>query len=413
MDAKGYEEICVALVGSVDASKSSTIGTLTTGTLDDGNGLSRSTVFIHPHEHSTGRTSDISFQYLKDDESKRIISFVDLAGHEAYLKTTISGLSSSYPDMAFVCISDKITDMTKEHINLCIAMGVPFVILFTKIDMIPHDVTKFLARETKMILRKLNRNLQMIKTMNDLDLIMKHFSSDGLIVPFVLTSNKTGEGLDIVRNILRRCPKRHTALPQCFTIEHIYNVHGIGLVASGLVGEKIQKGTVAYIGPFQNGKFFRIVFKSLHNDYRFNVDELQPGVRGCVCFSAKGEDSKYITRRTIHPGMMIRTTLPQNVCQRFIAQVRVLHHHTTIKIGFQGVLHSGMIRETVELIGIRSYDERDVKSIKSGDEAYVMLRFLKHFNYLEPNQPLIFREGQTRCVGVVVRLLPINDEKTS
>lgn len=42
--------IRVAVVGNVDAGKSSLIGTLTTGQLDNGNGSSRRLITVHKHE---------------------------------------------------------------------------------------------------------------------------------------------------------------------------------------------------------------------------------------------------------------------------------------------------------------------------------------------------------------------------
>ncbi len=149
IDATGYEEIVVAVVGSVDSGKSSTVGTIVGNILDDGKGLSRSIIFVHPHERETGRTSDISYQYMKDEEAKRIITFVDLAGHETYLKTTLSGLTATTPDFAIVCISDKITRMTKEHMGLCYALGIPFMILFTKCDIVPLDIQASLITSVK------------------------------------------------------------------------------------------------------------------------------------------------------------------------------------------------------------------------------------------------------------------------
>jgi GTPase len=65
IDSTGLEELTVAVIGSVDSGKSTTIGTLVGGALDNGNGSARSIVFMHPHEHETGRTSDISYQYMK------------------------------------------------------------------------------------------------------------------------------------------------------------------------------------------------------------------------------------------------------------------------------------------------------------------------------------------------------------
>jgi len=103
----------VAVVGNVDAGKSTMIGTLTSSLLDDGRGSSRTSIMKHRHEIESGRTSTASTHLMgfrstgqaiagKDSvranrrksedeiarESYRVITLMDLAGHEKYLKTT-------------------------------------------------------------------------------------------------------------------------------------------------------------------------------------------------------------------------------------------------------------------------------------------------------------------------------------
>jgi hypothetical protein len=104
--------IRVAVVGNVDAGKSTMIGTLTSSCLDDGRGSSRTSIMKHRHEIESGRTSTASTHLMgfrstgetivgKDSvrarrksedevakESYRVITLMDLAGHEKYLKTT-------------------------------------------------------------------------------------------------------------------------------------------------------------------------------------------------------------------------------------------------------------------------------------------------------------------------------------
>ena len=52
-------ELRVATIGNVDAGKSTLIGVLSRGVLDDGRGAARSLVFAHAHERHSGRTSDV------------------------------------------------------------------------------------------------------------------------------------------------------------------------------------------------------------------------------------------------------------------------------------------------------------------------------------------------------------------
>ena len=59
------EEISIVVCGPVDAGKSSLVGVLTTGELDDGRGKARKSVFHHNHELESGRTSSISQNVIK------------------------------------------------------------------------------------------------------------------------------------------------------------------------------------------------------------------------------------------------------------------------------------------------------------------------------------------------------------
>ena len=89
------QHIRIAVVGNVDAGKSTMIGSLVSSTLDDGRGMARSTIMRHKHEQDTGRTSTIGVNLLGLDDqyqtvsgdykevvlkSNRLVSLMDLAG---------------------------------------------------------------------------------------------------------------------------------------------------------------------------------------------------------------------------------------------------------------------------------------------------------------------------------------------
>ena len=50
--------------GNADAGKSTLVGVITTGELDNGKGKSRLLMFRHPHEISSGKTSSVSLDFL-------------------------------------------------------------------------------------------------------------------------------------------------------------------------------------------------------------------------------------------------------------------------------------------------------------------------------------------------------------
>lgn len=57
----------VAVVGNVDAGKSTLLGVLTHGELDNGRGTARMKLFRHKHEMETGRTSSVGNDILGFD----------------------------------------------------------------------------------------------------------------------------------------------------------------------------------------------------------------------------------------------------------------------------------------------------------------------------------------------------------
>src|ERR1700733_2851822 len=61
-------EVRVVVMGNVDAGKSTLVGVLTKGVLDDGRGRARLNLFRHKHEFDSGRISSIGQEILGFDE---------------------------------------------------------------------------------------------------------------------------------------------------------------------------------------------------------------------------------------------------------------------------------------------------------------------------------------------------------
>jgi GTPase len=58
------------------------------------------------------------------NKSCKIVTFLDLCGHEKYLKTTMYGMVSMAPDYALLAIGSNmgVARMTKEHLGLTLAL---------------------------------------------------------------------------------------------------------------------------------------------------------------------------------------------------------------------------------------------------------------------------------------------------
>ena len=76
------------------------IGVMKYRDLDDGNGSARIRAAKHPHEKNSGKTSDKATRMIECEDKRHGVTFVDLCGHEKYLKTTTYGINGYFPDYA-------------------------------------------------------------------------------------------------------------------------------------------------------------------------------------------------------------------------------------------------------------------------------------------------------------------------
>ena len=65
----------------------------------------------------------------------QVVRFIDLGGHQKYLKTALYGLTSLLPDYVIVCICPitGLTQVTREHLAVALALELPVAFLITKV----------------------------------------------------------------------------------------------------------------------------------------------------------------------------------------------------------------------------------------------------------------------------------------
>lgn len=68
LSVREENDIRVAVIGNVDSGKSTLVGVLTKGIMDDGRGSARMKVFNFGHEAQNGRTSSIAQEIMGFDE---------------------------------------------------------------------------------------------------------------------------------------------------------------------------------------------------------------------------------------------------------------------------------------------------------------------------------------------------------
>lgn len=248
-----FQEVRVAVVGNVDAGKSTLLGVLTHGELDNGRGLARQKLFRHKHEMESGRTSSVGNDILGFDSlgqivnkpdshgghldwikiceaSSKVITFIDLAGHEKYLKTTIFGMTGHAPDFTMLMVGANagVVGMTKEHLGLALALNVPVFVVITKIDMCPNNVLQNTLKLLQRVLKSSGCRKIPVMVQNEDDVVIAatNFATERLC-PIFQVSNVLGTNLNLLKmfmNLLMPRTLNNDNEPAEFQIDETYSV---------------------------------------------------------------------------------------------------------------------------------------------------------------------------------------------
>ncbi|KAI3336963.1 P-loop containing nucleoside triphosphate hydrolase protein [Xylariaceae sp. AK1471] len=413
-------ETRIAVVGNVDAGKSSMLGVLVKGDLDDGRGKARVNLFRHKHEIETGRTSSVGMEIMGFDtmgnvitsdtpgrklsweeigkRSAKVITFTDLAGHERYLRTTVFGLLSSSPNycLLMVAANNGLIGMSKEHLGIALALNVPIMVVVTKIDICPPNILEQTIQQITKILKSPGAKKMPIFINNREECIntATQFVSQR-ICPIFQVSNVTGKNLDLVRTFLNILPHHGRYDSEAsfeFHVNDTFSVPFVGTVVSGIVKSGvIHAGDSILIGPDSLGQFTQTSIRSIERK-RISVPAASAGQSASFAL-------KKIRRKDVRKGMVVLPKIEgqpaPKVHREFIAEVLILSHATTIKTKYQAMLHVGPVSQTCAIIDV------DRPFIRTGDRATVAFRFVQRPEYLAPGDRLLFREGRTKGLGIV------------
>ncbi|XP_056646452.1 GTP-binding protein 2 [Diorhabda carinulata] len=423
-DDQNNIEIRVAVLGNADAGKSTLLGVLTQGSLDNGSGRARLNMFRHLHEIQSGRTSSISHEILGFnsqgqpinysyselitaeeicDSSTKLVTFLDLAGHKKYLRTTIQGLSGYSPHHAMLVISSTAgaVGMAHEHLAIVVALNVPFFIVITKIDLVqPTSTLQSLESFLKQVGSR--RVPLIIKSLDDVITAGANQLTEN-VVPIFCVSSVSGEGLELLLKFLHVLPpgisiKEKERLEQEspeFHIDENFKAGDVGQILGGLLTKGvITEGTKMQIGPMKDGSFQNVMIKSIHRN-RVPCRMVRAGQSAAICLNT------YVSG--LRNGMVLLSS-EENAkgCLYFQASVSVLFHATAIYPGFQTTVHIGNIRQTAVVIGICSST-----CIHTNERDSVLFKFKVHPEYVSVGQRLLFREGSAKGIGEITQIFPL------
>ena len=340
-------ETRIAVVGNVDAGKSTMLGVLVKGNLDDGRGKARVNLFRHKHEVESGRTSSVGMEIMGFDthgdvvastvpgrklsweeigkRSAKVISFSDLAGHERYLRTTVFGLLSSSPNycLLMVAANNGLIGMSKEHLGIALALNVPVMVVITKIDICPPQILQQTLKQLTSILKSPGaRKIPIfIKNREDTITTATQFVSQR-ICPIFQVSNVTGESLELVRTFLNILPHHghyDAQAPFEFHVNDTFSVPFTGTVVSGVVKSGvIHAGDTILIGPDSLGQFTTTAIRTIERK-RIQVPVCSAGQSASFAL-------KRVRRKEVRKGMVVlrKTEIPPKVYREFIAEGKML-----------------------------------------------------------------------------------------
>jgi len=456
-------DVRFGISGNVDVGKSTLIGCLTRSMLDDARGSARSAVFNHPHELSSGRTSSIAHHLLGFDSagqcanradvdqswgeliqrSAKLVTLYDLAGHERYLKTTVRGLSGQMPDYALLLVAANkgVTQMTQEHLALCLALGVPPLLVITKIDMAPPDKLKQTLQEVRDLFSKrgIKRMVLRMRDANDLakvaDLIAQRKSR---IVPLFVISCVSGAGLDLLRQFLNLSKPRidwseRADEPAEVQIDSIYYVQGAGTVVGGMVvaGRMREAHEHLLLGPDSSGRFEPVHLRSIHAK-RVLVRAVDAG-------HSAGFALRKVRRDSVRTGMVLIDARANPTAHlEFEVDMYVLYHSTTIMRGYAPVIQCLNVRQCARLIDMHTVADdaaitplpqsnvpqqsavsgaavsdaasTRLDAIRTGSHALCRFRFLYRPERLRVGTRVLINEGKTKAFGVISRVFAKEEE---
>jgi len=242
-------------------------------------------------EKRRGLTIDIGFAFLS-----REISFIDVPGHERFVKNMVTGVSTIDAALLVVAADDGVMPQTREHLDILTLLGIQAgVIVLTKVDLVDPewiDLVEDTIRET----------------------VRGTFLEDSEIFR---TSAPAGQGIEQLREqitaISGTIPRRvDRGIPR-MPVDRVFTVKGFGTVVTGSV----------LSGVFHEGDNVRILPGDLpakiRGIQRHNQPEKTASMSDRAALNLSNIEVGEISRgaQLTVPGML-------DVTREFYASVRVL-----------------------------------------------------------------------------------------
>jgi selenocysteine-specific elongation factor len=321
------KSIIVGTAGHIDHGKSTLIEALT-GT--------------HPdrleEEKRRGITIDLGFAFLEAGGVR--FGFVDVPGHERFVKNMLAGTSGIDMVLLVVAADEAIKSQTREHFDICRLLEVNRgVIALTKTDLVDNDGQELVRMELE-------------------EYVKGSFLAGA---PIVAVSAKTGAGLaelnkalqDQARTIEKKQTDRYFRLP----VDRSFAVKGFGTVVTGtLISGHIAAGDEAELWPGK--KLLRV--RGLQTGGK-TVEHAQAGQRTAVNLSG-------IEHTAVQRGMVIAAPGRFAKTRRIDARLELLSTAPILKHRARVHFHAGAAETSAEILLLEKTE------LLPGEAAWAQLR---------------------------------------
>ena len=357
---KMSKSIIVGTAGHIDHGKSTLIEALT-GT--------------HPdrleEEKRRGITIDLGFAFLEVGSVR--FGFVDVPGHERFVKNMLAGISGIDLVLLVVAADEAIKPQTREHFDICRLLGVKQgVIALTKSDLVDADTAGLVRLELE-------------------DFVKGSFLEAGPMVP---VSAKTGAGLPELkqalvgeaRKITGKQAERYFRLP----IDRSFAVKGFGTVVTGtLISGQVAVGDEVQLLPGQ--QLLRV--RGVESGGK-SVERAGAGQRTGVNLAG-------VDHREIRRGMVLAAPGRFRGTRRIDAQLELLPGALPLKHRAQVHFHCGTAESVAEVL----VHERT--ELLSGASAFVQLRLAEELIVAKGDRFIARQFSPVATIGGGVVLDPL------
>ena len=165
-------------------------------------------------EKARGITIDLGFAHADIGDVR--FSFVDVPGHERFVKNMLAGVTGIDAVVLVVAADESVMPQTREHFDICRLLDVrQGLVALTKADLVDEDTLELATLEVR-------------------ELVRGSFLQDAPIVP---VSSETGRGLDQLKSELSSLASRAPVRPGSgiarLPVDRVFSVKGFGTVVTG------------------------------------------------------------------------------------------------------------------------------------------------------------------------------------